>query len=139
MTKVNESSPQVPTISHDVADAIVWMKGTFGATNTQTILRSVLDSNVVGPKTVMLRSIPFDTLLAALVNGYNVELTPEEAAEKVRQEAYDKLAAEYKRYRDLSLFYQNVFPGDSARRGGFADGIRFAVRTLKLNIPEVSA
>jgi len=134
MTKINESSPQVPTIPREVANAIECLRIDRFASNAD-----VLDyaKTITGAKAMHLRSIPFDTLLAALINGYNVELTSEEAAEKERQEAYDKIRSGYgekrrKQRTTCSVALENWYEG-------YADGIRFAVRTLKLDIPEVSA
>ncbi|MFF2886709.1 hypothetical protein [Paenibacillus sp. NPDC057967] len=138
MTKVNETIPQVPTIPCDVAEAIEKMKGTFGATNMTAIMRSVLDSNYNGPVTLKLRSIPFNTLLAAISNGYEIELSPEEAAEKERKETYETLRREYVSIRRKQREWVSLHWKTAEEYRHLADGIQFAVRTLKLDIPEVT-
>lgn len=142
MTKVNETNPQVPmipVIPRDVAEAIdrkrnrtdglpAWSNGDF----IEAALRGI------GETQKALRSIPFDTLMAALINGYEVEKTPEELAEIDRQKAYETIRRTYAEKRRRWLQYRNVFEDLAAESKSYADGIRFAVRTLKLDIPEVA-
>jgi hypothetical protein len=60
-----------PTITRRQADAIEW--ALERDLSNEGIIRRVHDSAYIGPKSTALRAIPFDTLLAALVNGYEVE------------------------------------------------------------------
>jgi hypothetical protein len=72
-------------IPNDVADAIVYYRE-LSATNA-VIAKAALDTSLSGVNTLALRSIPFDTLIAALINGYEREQTAEERAhEDIRME-----------------------------------------------------
>jgi hypothetical protein len=73
MSNVNK-----PVIPADVADLLERMR-TAGITN-QDITRTAQGNTPVPDYHKVLSSIPFDTLLAALVNGYERELTEEERA-----------------------------------------------------------
>ncbi|MCG7383340.1 hypothetical protein [Paenibacillus sp. ACRRY] len=72
-----------------------------------------------------LRLIPFDTLLAALVNGYERELTGEE-----------RLAKAYRNIRDE---YQVCLFDGSSEEISFANGMRYALDTLSIKIEGVNA
>lgn len=70
-----------PTIPAEVADVIECFRNRGGglpAWSNEAILDHVINSAAPNRRTNALRSIPFDTLLAALVNGYEREQTPEE-------------------------------------------------------------
>lgn len=131
------SEIQIPVISREVADAIEWARRIDGAVSVITE-RVLFTETYNGERTRLLRSIPFDTLLAALVNGYGVEKSPEELAELKRQETYERLRLTYDEKRKGAELYSHCFTESAAEYKGFADGIRFAVRTLKLDIPGVS-
>ncbi|WP_010494978.1 hypothetical protein [Paenibacillus elgii] len=71
--------PLVPVIPHYVADTIERLRER--QRDNRYILCMVVDADFYGPFSRSLRSIPFDTLHAALVNGYTVELTKRERVE----------------------------------------------------------
>jgi len=76
---VNQRTITLQTIPQEVADAIEWARKRDG--DTDGIVRHAVDTfNYVGPQTEVLRSIPFETLLSALVNGYVIEKSAEELA-----------------------------------------------------------
>lgn len=84
-TKTPVKTPLVPAIPREVADIIERWRNDLRHSNPY-ILRAVLTPDEYdGPYTRVLRSIPFDTLLAALVNGYTVELTKRERVEAALQ------------------------------------------------------
>ncbi|WP_339306818.1 hypothetical protein [Paenibacillus sp. FSL R5-0519] len=77
-----------------------------------------------------LRAISFDTLLAALVNGYERELSEEEKRAVKQRD----LAQDYSRYRDGEGHYEE-YVQDYA----FADGIKHAINMLGVKIEGVNA
>lgn len=88
-------------IPHNVADAIEKLRtGTGVQYDNARIVAVTQNENFNGETPVALRTIPFDTLLAALVNGYEREKTAEEIAEEERQSCYASV-------RD----YYNIFEG----------------------------
>lgn len=72
-----------------------------------------------------LRFIPFNTLLRALINGYERELTEEE-----------HLAKAYQNIRDE---YQVCLFDGSSEEISFANGMRYALDTLSIKIEGVNA
>ncbi|NHN31195.1 hypothetical protein [Paenibacillus agricola] len=83
----------IPAISREEADAIEVLRSKIGESSTQSFVYKVLNANdYEGRDYDILRSIPFDTLLAALVNGWTVEKTPEEAAHEYVRNWYESLA-----------------------------------------------
>jgi hydroxyethylthiazole kinase-like sugar kinase family protein len=118
-------------IPREVAEAIEKMRGILGANNTQAILTSVIDTgHCHGGCTKLLRTIPFDTLLAALVNGYSVEKSAEELAEEA---AHNRIRNAHHRKMAEGIFEQR------GQALGFADGIKFTLNELNVNITEVNA
>lgn len=77
-----------------------------------------------------LRLIPFNTLLAALVNGYERELTEEER----RADRKRKLAYEFDRHRCGAGNYDTHFADDA-----FADGIEYALDAVGVKIEGINA
>ncbi|RJE90703.1 hypothetical protein D3P07_00935 [Paenibacillus sp. 1011MAR3C5] len=141
MMKLNETTPLVPTIPvipRDVADAIEWARKMNGS--VEFIARRWQDvDRFDGPTSELLWSIPFDTLMAALINGYEIELSPKEAAAKERKEACEILRKEYVDVRRKEREWARLRCGStSAEYRGFAESIQFAARTLKLDISEVT-
>ena len=70
-----------PTVPAEVADAIEYFRNRGGglpAWSNENILDHVINSAARSSNIAALRTIPFDTLLAALVNGYEREKTGEE-------------------------------------------------------------
>lgn len=73
--------------------------------------------------TSTLRKIPFDTLMRALLDGYDVELTEEEKREKAYATIRECLA----------------YNGGSEYERGFDDGMLVVLRKLGIAIPGVNA
>ncbi|CDN42009.1 MULTISPECIES: hypothetical protein [Paenibacillus] len=70
-----------------------------------------------------------ETLLAALVNGYEIEKTAEEAA-------HDRIRAVYRR-KIYSTFFAD--PTKFSRDKGFAEGIKYTLNELGVKIEGVNA
>lgn len=109
-----------PTIPAEVADLIENMHKA-GITN-QEMTRIAQGSTLVPVYHDILSSIPFDTLLAALVNGYEREKPPEDAR-------HVELRKEYA-WRNGCVSEYSI---------GMADGIRYAVAMLDVKIEGVNA
>lgn len=110
----------LPTIPRQVADAIESCREQ-GANNA-TILeyRSI---RYTSERLVALRTIPFDTLMSALVNGYTVEKSAEELAHERIRHRYEMT----KRHADDQYLH------------GCLNGIDFALNTLGIKIEGVNA
>lgn len=67
-----------PVIPAEVADTIENLRGR-GKDNSDIVYAAMRTGGGLSVYTVSLQKIPFDTLLAALVNGYEREKTPEES------------------------------------------------------------
>ncbi|WP_434750192.1 hypothetical protein [Paenibacillus amylolyticus] len=109
-----------PTIPAEVADLIENMRKA-GVTN-QEMTRVAQGHTSVPVYNEILSSIPFDTLLAALVNGYGRDKAPEDPR-------YVELRKEYV-WRNGSITEYII---------GMADGIRYAVAMLGVKIEGVNA
>ena len=73
------------TIPHEVADAIETLRrdsASDPAFDNEGIAHAYVTESYVGPIALNLRKIPFDTLMRALLDGYERELTEEEAQEQ---------------------------------------------------------
>lgn len=108
-------------IPSNVADEIENSRK-FGATNGD-IIGDVLDPKVDDQQTEVLRSVPFDTLLSALVNGY--------VREKTEAERHAELLGEYLNvttYADL----------DDEQAMGIAVGIRNAIGILGVTVAGIN-
>jgi len=117
-----------PTIPNEVADAIEMMRIQYGENNVKSIIAAVVDTaRFNGVNTVTLRSIPFDTLMAALVNGYKREMTEEQRIHAGIRECYV-----------MHRSVRNAFHPFNADQA-FADGILFAVDKLGIKIEGVNA
>lgn len=129
MTKIN-----VPIIPSDVADAIEEMMRLYG--DTQDVIGFVLAYGVKSKLLDVLRSIPFDTLLAALVNGYERGKTPEQLAEEERAARHESLRMLYeakRRNADAANFAET-----RVRNEEYADGIVWTLNTLGIEIEGVN-
>lgn len=114
-----------PTIPNEVADAIEKLRAEPGAFTNETIIQIATPNSseiYIGESVQAVRSIPFDTLLAALVNGYVRELTEE-------QRIHAEIARRYRTHRE------SPYPTDRS----FANGIEYAVRALGIKIEGVNA
>lgn len=112
-----------PTIPNEVADAIEELRDGHGHDNSRIIYAAMRTGGGLSKYTITLQTIPFDTLLAALVNGYEREMT-----------AQGKLLYEY----EAHLFNQGNY-NTSAEDMAYADGIRYTLDTLGINIEGVNA
>ncbi|WP_342480471.1 hypothetical protein NST07_26000 [Paenibacillus sp. FSL L8-0340] len=88
------------------------------------------DINISGDAAVTLRKIPFDTLMRALLDGYERELTEEE----VREKTLEDIAGKYARVCDGYSGYET-----SDEDIAFSDGMVFVLDALNIKIPEVNA
>lgn len=116
-----------PTIPNDVADVIEGLRNESAYQNVGIIDIAMRTGGGLHRDTVTLQSIPFDTLMAVLVNGYEREMTEEQAIQR-------KLRDEY----DAHMTTRGGFStGDEDR--AYAAGIRFALDTLGIQIEGVNA
>lgn len=121
----NQRTVTLPTFPKEVADLIENLRNPDPfPLSDEAILTIASHPGSVGSYREILRSIPFDTLLAALVNGYVVEKSAEELA-------HDKIRVEYQ-FR-MSYAHRNAI--DAAR----ADAIVFTLQTLGIKIEGVNA
>lgn len=122
-----------PTIPREVADAIESFRAD-GWDNPRIILISLKNGFPITPRATVLVTYAHDnvdTLLAALVNGYDVEKTEEERAhERIRDW-----------YAGLQKIQRNCQQSLSLRDMAFAraDTIRCVLNDLGIKIPEVNA
>lgn len=113
-------APERPTIPAEVADIIEAMRKIPYCNN-----RDITNAYDGDPgRREKLRAIPFDTLLAALVNGYERELSEEERT-------HDAIKREWIN-RD-SRRQRNAYCD------GFADGIEFVLGETSILIEGVNA
>lgn len=118
----------VPTIPRQVADVIEFYRS--GMVETDILVKCVLDPNWIGEYAEILRSIPFETLLTALINGYNVEKTPE-----------DKIRVRYEEH-GLTAQAKAVSAGNFIHAGrcdGYRQGVVETLAALKIEIKGVNA
>lgn len=126
MSNVNKGlAPERPTIPAEVADLIENMRK-VGITN-QEMTRIALGSTLVTVYNDILSSIPFDTLLAALVNGYERELAEDEK----RAENERDIQRAYETHRYGGGHYDTAEEDDA-----FADGIRTRSKCLASKLKE---
>lgn len=117
-------------IPHNVADAIEELRSSTHPYDNERIVYSALNLHNAGDAVVALRTIPFDTLLAALVNEYEREKTPEEIAHERVRIVFEKRIQSGTSARDAQEITRNL---------SFADGIKFALNELGVNIEGVNA
>ncbi|WP_178023071.1 hypothetical protein [uncultured Paenibacillus sp.] len=117
------------TIPAEVADAIEKLRKGYPWSNECIIeLRANGGQAACRAKEAeALRSIPFDTLLAALVNGYEREQTEEERAHAAIRKLYVRHALGSDGYEATPLSKAH------------ADGINFTLNTLGIRIEGVNA
>lgn len=118
-----------PTIPVETADAIEAARRA-GVNNATIIDVRNEDFIVEGVDRRSLQIIPFDVLLAALVNGYEREMPEEERAyANIRVKYLDAM-------RDIKT-YANTLA--AVRMSAFADGILFVLNELGIKIEGVNA
>lgn len=113
------------TIPNEVADVIEEMRKRQ-MTNEGICAMALCDD---GDSADVLRSIPFNTLMAALINGYDREQTAEQRAHAELRSAYAK--------RRLDAGYRGHM-WTSRELNAFANGIRFTLDTLGVKVVGVS-
>ncbi|MCR8843140.1 hypothetical protein NQ117_05560 [Paenibacillus sp. SC116] len=117
-----------PTIPNEVADAIELLKDPkiFRPPYTNGEIVEKVLSNNEHSAIIAIRTITFDTLIAALVNGYERELTYERRKGRIREEY------------ESNAFNTGGSPTDMLDRI-YAKGIRFTLDTLGIQIEGVNA
>jgi hypothetical protein len=120
----NQRTVTLPTIPKEVADAIERMRLRGHSAEHITAVASRTGGGL-HRDTVTLQTIPFDTLMSALVNGYVVEKSAEEQAYDTIREAHAERCDDYASIGDYS--------------GGYADGIEFTLNELGIKIEGVNA
>lgn len=128
-----------PTVPLNVADAIELVRkdapdgGGCRWSNEQIVHHVIQPEMYSGPTLAALRSIPFDKLMAALVNGYDVEKTAEEIAHERIRTVFD---ARLTKWRSCII---DTDYSMASYHAGFRDGVRFALDTLGVKVAGVSA
>jgi len=124
------STLTVPTIPSYVADANERVRAEPNPFSNAKIVEVTLENGKFDGETpVALRSIPFDTLLAALVNGYEREKTVEEVAhDRIRTAVEVRLT-----------HAKHTTTTEAVRHTSFVNGIKFALRELGVKIEGVNA
>jgi hypothetical protein len=112
---LNQRTITLVTIPKEVAELIGSMR--TAEYTSDEIIRCATQDGGVRAYYEILRSIPFDTLLSVLVNGYVIERSAKELA-------HDKI-------RDQFTQREGV--------GAYGNGILFAINTLGIKITEVNA
>ena len=116
-----------PTIPNEVADVIEALRG-VQLYSDEEIISIIMLSGGTFVKT--LRSIPFDTLMAALVNGYDREITEEERFHR-------EIRVKYVEKRSTARLMGHAW--HSRETSAYADGIVFTLNTLGIKIEGVNA
>lgn len=122
------TSPSKVVIPWEVADALDAARAA-GVSNATIIdvRNDEFNAGVIGLTSAALRFIPFDTLLQALVTGYERELTDEESRHKAIVDEYEE-------------YVHGVLQLDTEGEDyAYAEGIVFALNTLGIVIPGVNA
>ncbi|WP_419884883.1 hypothetical protein [Paenibacillus sp. B-A-8] len=117
------------TIPREVADAIEYLRTDEGDGVTYSNERIALiyaDTTYSGGTTTILRKIPFDTLMRALLDGYERELTEEEK----REQAYASILASYVHHEDEAHEDYSC---------GYCDGVEETLEALGVKVPGVNA
>jgi len=126
-----------PTLPRDVAVAIerkrnrtdglpMWSNADF----IDAYLRGIGDTQ----KT--LRTISVDTLMAALINGYEVEKSAEELAEEARRITHGRIRIRYDTCRRIERL---GWLDSATEQSAFAAGMKYVLNELGEKIPGVNA
>jgi len=118
----NQVTVTLLSIPKEVADAIESLRSER-MTNSRICAYHLGTGPYDKKLTQTLRSIAFDTLLSALINGYAVE----KFAEEMEQEAYDNIRWAYE------------VPTATEAAEGFNEGNKFTLNTLGIKIEGVNA
>lgn len=119
------------TIPREVAEEIEHLRSGVGygktRDNAQICEIALRTGGGIHPATHILRKIPFDTLLSALVNGYGRELTAEET-----------IADIYRKLTESANMERGIYNGDSSRYTMAALAIERTLGLLGVIIPGVN-
>lgn len=107
-------------VSREVADAIEYVKECY-VNPFETIMRIKSHGGFVEKKTVVLNTVGFLDLGQIMINGYEIEQTPEE-----------KLLISYIENQEKWVNYAGLW------NKGFVEGIRFAINTLNIQIEGIN-
>lgn len=122
------------TIPREVADAIEWfradMEGSVAYTNQDVVTVALREPYPLNHREAALRKVPFDTLLSALVNGYERELTEEEK----REQAYAEIKRQYVSARSTTYYISDT----DGLYSGILRGIEITLDTLRIVIPGIN-
>lgn len=119
-----------PTIPNEVADVIEGLRNESAYQNVGIIDIAMRTGGGLHRDTVTLQTIPFDILMAALVNGYDREMTEEERIHR-------EIRVKYVEKRSSARLMGHAW--HSRETSAYADGIRFALDTLGIQIEGVNA
>lgn len=133
---MNEVKTNVPVIPREVAEAIEYFRDQ--GVGNERIVKLAMDIGF-GPQRRALHLFVrtfggFDTLLAALINGYTVEKSAAEAA-------HDKIRANYREHDDAAEFAR-VGAGNEYAAGrcrGYRYGVEETLEALGIKIEGVNA
>lgn len=126
-------SGQIVTIPREISGTIEYLRSK-GA-NNETMIRSFLGDLVDERyslsvcEIMRIQAFPFDTLLSAVINGYEVELTEEERLEAARR----NILAAYEAHRETRGQYET-----SESDQAYADGISDTLDWLGIEIKGVT-
>ncbi len=124
-SNVNQRTITLPTIPQKVADAIEYYREK-GDNNVH--ICEYISIRYTSERAKLIQSIPFETLLSALINGYVIEKSAEELA-------HDAIRRQYQYHRAESL--------KATTGGGYYNGYMEAVEdtlgNLGIKITEVNA
>jgi len=126
------------TIPKEVADAIESFRSD-GWSNARIVEAALRGGLSVTSRLDVVRAFAAaqcDTLLAALINGYEREKSPEELAEEKRQVANKRIKIAYDRRLVDATFSGHAH--ESMRHRAFADGIKFALNELGIVIDGIN-
>lgn len=118
-----------PTIPNEVADVIENLRDPESGhifSNAEIASVALRTGGGLPLDTKILQTISFDTLMAALVNGYERELTEEQRHQKIKEQ--------YELYRLCAGHYDT-----SHEDAAHADGIRHTLNMLGIQIEGVNA
>lgn len=118
------------TIPREVADAIETLRSGAACIpvrdNAYICELAMHTGGGVPVATEVLRQIPFDMLMRALLDGYERELTEEEKREQAIADVYQEVVFGPLRY------------ATSEEQDAYADGILFALQAFGIDIPGVN-
>lgn len=129
---------ELPVIPREVAEAIERLRDS-SVFNPAFTDAEIITKTIDGDRDAIslfwtLRTVPLDTLILALVNGYETEKTAVELAEEKRRQAYEELLERYEYFQGNAALTQN---GGHARTAH--ETIKWVLNTLGIEIEGVNA